>query len=210
MPENYDPQQPLLLRDSEICTYRICEVANSTIFSKRKANKRGRKKQNTELFIICSKCFSRITLEEVEGHHCRAEKSKRKKVDNVQNLLLHTPTTAQRIASRIIQGSTTPNTKTPMLSTLGPNPKRILSPSDQSEKRCDFTLESMTALQVDLSLSNRQTLRAAQHIRAATGSRKAVEKGFKPKMRANNKHLSDYFETKKCVFCYINKKNRKI
>ena len=97
-----------------------------------------------------------------------------------------------------------------MLSTLGPNPKRILSPSDQSEKRCDFTLESMTALQVDLSLSNRQTLRAAQHIRAATGSCKTVEKGFKPKMRANNKHLSDYFETKKCVFCYINKKNRKI
>ena len=206
MPENYDPQRPKILRDSDMCPCRICTVAKCNIFPKKKKNKRGCPKRQTTL-IICAKCFADLDTID-QAHSCRDEKNKRAKVDNVQQLLFNTPTTSQRVASRIIKDSKTPNTSTPVLATLGPNPRRIFSSPNESGQGCLISADQMEDLQVDLSLTNNQTLLAAEHIRVATGKRKAIEPGFQSKMRVKNRRLSDYFESKKCVFRYVSKKEK--
>ena len=111
----YGPQRPFLLRSDRTCTCKICKVAKMDFAAKKKW-KRGRPKNEnddlcpmTPIMKVCSNCFSIIG--KGVSHICS---SKRAKVDNIQKLLHTTPTSSQRVASRIIKDSTTP-----LLSTLG-------------------------------------------------------------------------------------------
>ena len=61
-------------------------------------------------------------------------------------------------------------------------------------------------IQQDLNLSNTQTRVLAQDLRIASGSRKAVESGFKEKLTSHS--LDDYFEESKIKYVQINKETK--
>ena len=191
---SYDPERPLLLRNTMSCDCKICKVAKSTIFPKKK-QKRGRPKSLTEeaetpptVVKICSKCFSPVG--KGHPHNC----SRRSKVDNIHRLLSGTPTTSQRVASRIIKEA-----KTPYLATLGSNLLPIAASTPIPKKQL-FTTENISMIQKDPNLSNTQVLTLAEDLRASAGSRQLIEGRLREKLRGINRQLGDLFESKVCTF----------
>ena len=77
------------------------------------------------------------------------------------------------------------------LSTVGPKKKLIHTSAEASTS---FTSEPLSGFQADLDLSNRQTRLLAQDLRVATGSRKAVEHGFKESLTKNSYTVDEYFK----------------
>ena len=126
-------------------------------------------------------------------HHCS---SRREKMTNVEKLLEATPTTSQRVASRIITDA-----ETPLLATLGPNPKAV--DSKKVKRKQLFSVEDMATMQKDLSLNTRQTYRLAENMIAQSGSRHLIESNYKEKMTETNLQLEDLFETKMRTFVNI-------
>ena len=149
------------------------------------------------LLMICGNCFAR--LGKGYTHNCE---SRRSKVTNIEKLL-SSPTTSQRVASRIIDSSATP-----LLATLGPRPKPIAGSNLGNSKKQLFSSEDMSMVQRDLNLSNYQVVTLAEDLRASSGSRKLIESGMKHKLRTKNCQLSDYFEKKVCNFVEVNKKEK--
>ena len=148
-------------------------VVRNPALSKKK--KRGRPKMvpdvqpEKEKFIqICAYCFSRIG--KGYQHHCSY---RREKVTNVEKLFEATPTTSQRVASRIITDA-----ETPLLASLGPNPKAV--DSKKVKRKQLFSVEGMATMQ-KASLSTRQTYRLAENMRARSGSHHLIESNLKEK-----------------------------
>ena len=112
-------------------------------------------------------------------------------------MLEATPTTSQRVASRIITDA-----ETPLLATLGPNPKAVHS--EKVKRKQLFSVEDMATMQKDLSLSTRQTYRLSENMRAQSGSCHLIESNLKEKMTETNLQLEDLFETKMRTFANIN------
>ena len=74
---------------------------------------------------------------------------------------------------------------------LGPKKKLIHTSAEASTS---FTSEQLFGFQADLGLSNSQTRLLAQDLRGATGSRKAVEIGFKESLTKNNHTVHEYLK----------------
>ena len=193
--ESYDPERPLLLRDTQ-CNCKICKVATSSVLNVPKP-KPGRPKSTPDAeqmsphLVICSKCFSRI------GKGFKHDCTRRGKVSNLENHLLTSPTTAQRVASRVVTTTTTS-----YLATLGPNSLPINS-SLPSKKKL-FTVEDMSLFQQDIGLSNRKVKRLAEDIRSTSGCRLIIEKGMSENLREKNHRLEDFFQATKCNFTMVN------
>ena len=142
---SYDPERPTLLHSDLLCPCKICKVAKSTqntLLSKKK--KAGHPRSSSpptgiKNVVVCSKCFSKIGRG--YSHNC----SRRGKVSSVQDLLVKSPTTSQKVASRIIKDSATP-----LLATLGPSPKSVQPAPGTIQKRL-FTLDDMSLIQKDLN-----------------------------------------------------------
>ena len=196
--ESYDPGQPILLRDSK-CGCRICTVATSNLnVSKSKKRGRPRPKQDTDSVApppssikICSKCFSRVG-KGLPHNYCS---SRREKVSNVESLLQSTPTTSQRVASRIIDKA-----GTPFLQTLGSKPKPVAAVNPKKQL---FTAQDMSVVQKDLSLNTRQVLTLAEDLRNSSGDKKMIEKNLRDKIRGFNRNLEDLFERRICNFVIL-------
>ena len=134
----------------------------------RQKEKRGRPKtEATPILEICAKCFARVGDEPHDNCPLR-----RARVDNVQQLLSGTPTTSQRVASRIIN-----ETDTPYLSTLGPKPLPLVTKNPP--KKHLFTVGNMGVIQKDLILSNKKVVTLAEDLRVFAGSRNGIETGLK-------------------------------
>ena len=119
-------------------------------------------------------------------------------MSNVVNLV-NSPTTLQRIASRVI----TEENGTPLY-TLGPN-KRAIIKSPTTESNPIFPGKQLFGIQANLGLSNKQTRVLVQDIRLSVGSRKAVEKGFKECLVQNSHIFDDYFKLVKISYIKIDK-----
>ena len=102
------------------------------------------------------------------------------------------------MASRIIKS----HADTP-LSTLGPQKKLIRTSAEASTSF--FTSEQLFGFQADLDLSNRQTRLLAQDLRVATGSRKAMEHGFKESLTKNSHTVDEYFKELKINYLKLDK-----
>ena len=148
--DSCDPERPTLPRNSK-CSCKICAVTKSTINSSlSKKKKTGRPKtkttsDNASRLVVCSKCFSRIG--KGYSHNC----TRRGKVYNVENLLSKTPTTSERVASRIVQ-----DLDNPQLQTLGPMPLSSVGKDPNTTNKRLFTVDGMSVIQRDLSLSNKK------------------------------------------------------
>ena len=150
---------------------RICAVAKSNIQSSlSKKKKAGRPKVKDvadtpkhpdHRLVVCSKCFSRIG--KGYSHDC----TRRGKVANVESLLSKTPTTSERVASRIVHNSENAESKT-----LGPNPLPV--GKNKMKKRL-FTVDDMSMIQRDLSLSNKKLKILTEELRSSSGSRNLIE-----------------------------------
>ena len=79
------------------------------------------------------------------------------KVANVESLFSKTPTTSERVASRIVH-----NSENAELKTLGPNPLPV--GKNKMKKRL-FTVDDMSMIQRDLSLSNKKLKILAEDLR---------------------------------------------
>ena len=106
-----------------------------------------------------------------------------------------TPTTSQRVASRIID-----NAGTPFLQTLGSKPKPVAAVNPKKQL---FT-QDMSVIQKDLSLSTRQVLTLAEDLRNSSGDKKMIEKNLGDKIRGFNRKLEDLFERRICNFVNVN------
>ena len=174
--DDYDPERNLVLRSASSCACKICHVASASINNAlAEKKKRGRPKiQETperEFFKICSHCFSCIGSG--YPHDCS---SRHDKVDNITELLSNTPTSSQRVSSRIIL-----NTETPFLATLGSKVK-VVSSGETAPKKQSFSAEQMSFIQKDLNLSNNQMSNLSEDLRVSSGSRKLIESGVKGKL----------------------------
>ena len=125
------------------------------------------KTEATPILRICAKCFARVGDELHDNCSSRPAK-----VDNVQQLLSGTPTTSQRVASRIIK-----ETDTPYLSALGPKPLPLVTRNPPKKQL--FTIENMGVIQKDLNLSNNKVVTLAEDLRVFAGSRNVIETGLK-------------------------------
>ena len=112
------------VRHLAVAKYVKLHILPSTTHPLSGKKKRGRPKIHEvpeKMYIkVCSNCFSRIG----SGYPHNDCTSRRSKVSNVENLLSSTPTTAQRVASRVIN-----DTDTPFLATLGNKAKSVSSGS---------------------------------------------------------------------------------
>ena len=188
--DDYDRGRSKYLRSSSVdCKCRICTVAKMTglAYQRMVKKKRGRpaaEKTTPKCYKVCSNCFQQIY--QGSNHSVsKCRRSRRNKVSHVEELV-SSPTTLQRVASRVIKN----HADTP-LSTLGPKKKLIRRSAEASTS---FTSEQLFGFQADLGLSNRQTRVLAQDLRAATGSRKAVERGFKESLTKNSHSVDEYFK----------------
>ena len=128
----------------------------------------------------------------------QARSSRRGKVDNITELLSNTPTSSERVASRIIL-----NTETPFLTTLGSKVK-VVSSGETAPKKQLFSAEQVSFIEKDLNLSNNQMSNLSEDLRVSSGSRKLIESGVKGKLRAINRQLSDLFVSRRCIFATEN------
>ena len=199
--DDYDPGRLKYLRSSLDCKCRICTVAKMTglayqrMVKKKKGRPAAAEKMTLKCYKVCSNCFQQIY--QGSNHSvskCRS--SRRNKVSYVQELL-SSPTTLQRVASRVIEN----HADTP-LSTLGPKWKLIRTSAEASTS---FTSEQLFGFQSDLGLSNRQTRLLAQDLRVAAGSGKAVEHGFKESLTKNSHTVDEYFKELKINYLRVDK-----
>ena len=199
--DDYTPKRGL--RSAAKCVCRICEVAKmpGVTYQRMFKKKRGRpKKEGTvtppkSYYKVCSNCFEHIYK---GSNHTEAscKNSRRSKVYNIE-ALVQSPTTLQRVASRVIKDAA----GTP-LATLGPNEKKCEKATVRKEI---FTSEHLFGMQQDLNLSNKQTIVLAQDLRLATGSKTAVEKGFQENIVIHSHVLDDLFEELKISYLRLDK-----
>ena len=201
--QDYDAGRTKYLRSvTSCCACKICTVAKMTglAYNRMVKKKKGRPKGNApQCYKICGKCFQQI----YQGSNHSASKcrySRRDKVSHVEKLV-STPTTLQRVASRIVKR----HSDTP-LATLGPNKRRIIETPRKHEPI--FNSEQVLGMQTDLGLSNTQTRILAQDLRMATGSRKAIERGFSKEVTENSHKLDEYFEEIKINYTRVDKQTK--
>ena len=72
--------------------------------------------------------------------------------------------------------------ETTFLSTLGNKPQQIKIKKKATKKQL-FSLDDLSLIQRDLSLSNEQVITLAEDLRVSAGSRKIIEVGLKGKLR---------------------------
>lgn len=199
---DYDPKRERGLRSAAHCECRICEVAKmpGITYQRMLKKKRGRPKEGDEVtpsktHKVCSNCFEHIYR---GSSHTAAncKNSRRSKVYNIEGLV-QSPTTLQRIASRVVKDSDS----TP-LATLGPNVKKCETVTARKEI---FASKHLFGIQQDLNLSNKQTIALAQDLRLVTGSRTAVEKGFQEKIVIHSHVLDELFEEVKLSYVRVDK-----
>ena len=198
----YDPGQSNYLQFSLDCECRICTVAKMTrlayqrIVKKKKGRPAAAEKTTPKCYKVCSNCFQQIYQRSNHSVSKCLSSRRQNKVSHVEELV-SSPTILERLASCVIKN----HTDTP-LSTLGPKKKSIRTSAEASTS---FTSEQLFGFQVDLGLSNRQTRLLAQDLRMTTGSRKAVEHGFKEILTKNSHTVDEYFKELKTNYLKVDK-----
>ena len=191
LPEDYDPHRAMNRRSVDTCECRICSVAK---MDKQEALKLKRKpgrppaqdeKGTIEVYKICGNCYSKI----YRGcnHSAKMCSSRRSKVYNAEKLL-DSPTTKERVASRIFDDS--PSTS---LSTLGNAKKTVLTPTRKSGDDVPMVgSEELLHIQQRLNLSTRQMNKLSHDLKEA--SPKIIEKGAKQSLYEKNHSLDEFFD----------------
>ena len=64
----------------------------------------------------------------------------------------------------------------------------------------------MSKMQVDVGLSNKQTLKIAEHLRNKPASRGIIEPHMRPKLRTRNRQLDNMFKVKQANFVTVDEK----
>ena len=124
---------------------------------------------------------------------------RRENVFNAEALLEATPTTSQRVASRIIKKSDGQSLKT-----LGPSPMPVSTQVKwRPSKKQFFTANQISNIQNDLGISTTQVLNLAENLRSASGNKNIIEKDLREKIRDSNHNLKESFEVRKCNFATI-------
>ena len=204
VPESYDPERPRNLRSVDLCTCLLCKKATengltSLVAARKRKKKSGRPKKidNTpkEALKVCSACFTKI----YQGCRHQCSSSRRVRVTSIEDLI-KSPGTAEALASRCINTNDRGSLKT--LS------NRDLPIRKNAVKKQLFSANNLSAMQVDLNLSTRQTFELAKEIRAASGSRKIIEKDLKEKIKERNHVLDSYFEHKMLDYKVIDKETK--
>ena len=88
------------------------------------------------------------------------------------------------------------------MSALGPKKKLIHTSAEAST---GFSSEQLFRFQTDLGFSNRQTRLLAQDLKVATGSRKAMEHGFKESLTKNSHTVDEHFKGLKINYLRVDK-----
>ena len=96
----------------------------------------------------------------------------------------------------------------PVLSTLGKKKPLAIDGAKSSgcNKRIVFSVDDMSKMQVDVGLSNKQTLKIAEHLRNKPASRGIIEPRMRPKLRTKNRQLDNMFKVKQANFVQSTKK----
>ena len=197
--DDYDPGRVTYARSaaSSVCMCRICTIAKMTglEYSRMTRGKRGRPSKTAQQTIVkfCSNCYQKIY--QGSNHSVSNCKSRKRKITNASNLV-SSPTTRQRLASNVLKE----HEGTP-LATLGPPRKTDVTEPLPAGK--PFTSKQLFGMQTDLGLSNTRTRVLAQNLRLASGSRKAVEKGFKKSLTEHSHSLDDF--SKVVTISYVKK-----
>ena len=194
---HHDPVQSKYLRSLLDCKCRICTVAKMTgwAYQKKKGRPAAAKKMTPKCYKVCCNCFQQIY--QASNHSvpkCRS--SWQNKVSHVEELV-SSPTALQRMTSCVIKN----HANTPLW-TLGSKKKLIRTLAKASTS---FTSKQLFGFQANLGLSNRQTRLLLQDLRVATGSRKAVERGFKESLTTNSHTVVKYLKELKINYLGVDK-----
>ena len=162
---------------------------------RKKGRSSAAEKTTPKCYKVCSNCFQYIY--QGSNHSVsKCQSSQREKASHVEELV-SSATTLQRLASRVIKN----HADTP-LSALSPKKKLIHTSAEAST---GFSSEQLFGFQADLGFSNRQTRLLAQDLKVATGSRKAVEHGFKESLTKNSHTVDEYFKGLKINYLRVDK-----
>ena len=187
---------PPLTRSSKPCECRICHSARS------KSKKPLLPKQNPgrpcpdlepSTVTICTKCHTQIG--KGLAHDCT--RSNRRQ--NIEGSL--TPRVKQQITSQTLKDLANPEDKTTsaVLGTHGRSMNvsyELGAQGETSSSSRQISKEAMKRIQVNLNLSDRKTLKAAQVIRAEMGAQ-SVEPNLRESMHQRNHILDDFFSQRK-------------
>lgn len=151
---------------------------------------------------LCSQCLT--ILKRGKSHLC----TKNSRNENILQLAnAGTPKSKDKIASSIIKDKIVSAPTSSKAINLATSSGRCLSVSFESKLACAkkqlFSTNDLSAIQVDMNLSNNQTLRLASHIRTATCNRSSIEIGLKQKLIEKNHKLDKFFTSKITDFVHI-------
>ena len=190
-----------ITRNSPHCQCKVCEASKSTIFQSPDMpprRKRGRPK-TTPLetncvspvpIRVCQFCLT--VLQRGKPHHCTAGS----RIENIITLAEISPQYgSEKVASSILKDKkeSDPSINSVSLATTTGRPMHVSISQTQSTK-ASLSTSDIFDIQVDMNLSNNQTLRMASHIRKATQSRFSVERNCKSKLLERYHCLDHMFE----------------
>ena len=105
------------------------------------------------------------------------------------------------MASRIVR-----DLENPWIQTLGPKPLSSVGKDPNTMKKSLFTVDDMSVIQRDLSLSNMKLNILAEDLRKSSDSRNLIEQGMREAIQEKYCQLSVFFEVKTCTFTTVNEK----
>ena len=199
--QKYKPFRFLRSSSAVSCTCPICEIAKSCGLkfanSKKKPGRPKTIQPAPTTLQVCSRCFHEIYRG--SQHQCSNESYRRNKVYNLEHLI--TPTTSERIASRVMNKCRDDTA----LSTLGSRKRSIAT---EPTKKVLFSSDDMIAIRKDGNFSSRQTINIMQNLNKAAGHR-VFETSIKRTMYDKNHSLDSYFDHMTLQFTRIVKETKR-
>ena len=193
---NEQKNLPPLTRSSKPCECRICHSARlkskKSLLSKQDPGRPGAD-QGPSTITICTKCHTQVG--KGLAHDCT--RSNRRQ--NIEGSL--TPRVKQQITSQTLKDLANPEEKstTAVLGTHGRSMNisyELGVQGETSSSSRQISKEAMQRIQVNLNLSDRKTLKAAQVIRAEMGAQ-SVEPNLRESLHERNHMLDDFFSPRK-------------
>ena len=196
-----------ITRTSPSCSCLICELGtarlrvtdfNSTFSTKKSVGRPPLTISSSQMFPLklCSICLSVIA--KGKPHSCTVSQ----RHENVHSFIQSGPSkSGEKIATKVLKDvSMNNNTKTLALSQRRGRPIKVeLFPGKENTEH-NYTVKDMATLRKDLNLSTNTTLQLAQGMRAASKSKKSVDKGLKRFLIASNQQLDDFFTVENVDF----------
>ena len=149
---------------------------------------------------LCGLCLSQIMRG--KPHNCSIS-SKVKNVKDLSSAATEAHSVAENVAALIIKEKIKESdaNETELSVPGGGHPLRLTIPNAGNNRNdpphaSKFKHSDMSALQVDLDLSTRETLKLGKHLRSASSSRKIIEPHLKLSLNARDHELDEFFDVK--------------